>query len=112
MLAVIAGYRRKLVQNPTPLAPISPRIPVCYAATNSSRAAMLIRLIFSPADENRSGANQMRQHLSFWEHFTRGNAASYPDCRATGMAEAHRASHPAGAPMRRRRRLFAQRLLH
>src|SRR5437660_1172830 len=35
---------------------------------------MLIRLIISPADEHRSGANQMRQHLSFREHFTRGNA--------------------------------------
>jgi ABC-type nitrate/sulfonate/bicarbonate transport system substrate-binding protein len=35
---------------------------------------MLIRLIISPADENRSGANQMRQHLSFREHFRRGNA--------------------------------------
>src|SRR5438067_5545568 len=43
MLAVIAGYRRKLVQNPTPLT----RSPCAYrsatAATNSSRAAMLIR---------------------------------------------------------------------
>src|SRR5947209_7709872 len=28
--------------------------------------------------------NQMRQHLSFREHFRRGNAASYSDCRATG----------------------------
>jgi hypothetical protein len=35
---------------------------------------MLIRLILSPADEHRSGANQMRQHLSFREHFRRGNA--------------------------------------
>jgi hypothetical protein len=35
---------------------------------------MLIRLILSPADENRSGANQTRQHLSFREHFRRGNA--------------------------------------
>jgi hypothetical protein len=35
---------------------------------------MLIRLIISPADENRSGANQMRQHLGFREHFRRGNA--------------------------------------
>jgi hypothetical protein len=35
---------------------------------------MLIRLIISPADEDRSGANQMRQHLSFREHFRRGNA--------------------------------------
>jgi uncharacterized DUF497 family protein len=25
----------------------------------------------------------MRQHLSFREHFRRGNARSYPDCRAT-----------------------------
>jgi hypothetical protein len=44
---------------------------------------MLIRLILSPADKHRSGANQMRQHLSFREHFRRGNATSYPDCRAT-----------------------------
>src|SRR5271156_3289746 len=35
-----------------------------------------------------------------------------PNPLHTGMAEAHRASHPAGTPMRRRRRLFAQRLLH
>jgi hypothetical protein len=35
---------------------------------------MLIRLIISPADEHRSGANQMRQQLSFREHFRRGNA--------------------------------------
>jgi hypothetical protein len=35
---------------------------------------MLIRLIVSPADEHRSGANQMRQHLSFREHFRGGNA--------------------------------------
>src|ERR1700730_17146747 len=35
---------------------------------------MLIRLTLSPADEHRSGANQMRQHLSFREHFRRGNA--------------------------------------
>jgi hypothetical protein len=35
---------------------------------------MLIRLIIGPADEHRSGANQMRQHLSFQEHFRRGNA--------------------------------------
>jgi cytochrome c2 len=35
---------------------------------------MLIRLIIGPADENRSGANQMRQHFSFREHFRRGNA--------------------------------------
>ena len=36
---------------------------------------MLIRLILAPADEHRSGANQMRQQLSFREHFRRGNAA-------------------------------------
>src|SRR5215469_17888012 len=58
--------------------PRSTRSPCAYrpaiAATNSSRAAMLIRLIISPADEYRSGANQMRQHLSFREHFRRGNA--------------------------------------
>jgi hypothetical protein len=35
---------------------------------------MLIRLILSPADEHRPGANQMRQYLSFREHFRRGNA--------------------------------------
>jgi hypothetical protein len=34
-----------------------------------------------------------------------------PNPLHTGMAEAHRASHPAGVPMRRRRRLFAQRFL-
>src|SRR5205823_3234349 len=44
---------------------------------------MLIRLIISPADQNRSGANQMRQHLSFREHFRRGNASFHPDRRAT-----------------------------
>src|SRR5438309_12092927 len=53
------------------------------AATNSSRAAMLIRLIPDPADEHRSGANQMRQWLSFQEHSRRGNASSHPDRRAT-----------------------------
>jgi flavin-dependent dehydrogenase len=37
---------------------------------------MLIRLIIGPADEHRSGANQMRQHFSFREHFRRGNAAA------------------------------------
>jgi hypothetical protein len=30
----------------------------------------------SPADEHRSGANQMRQYLSLREHFRRGNAPS------------------------------------
>jgi hypothetical protein len=35
---------------------------------------MLIRLILDPADEHRSGANQMRQGLSFQEHSRRGNA--------------------------------------
>src|SRR5215471_11138097 len=30
MLAVIAGYRSKLVQNPTPLVALSLRIPICY----------------------------------------------------------------------------------
>jgi hypothetical protein len=39
---------------------------------------MLIRLIIGPADENRSGANQMRQHFSFREHFRRGNAPIAP----------------------------------
>ena len=38
----------------------------------------------------------MRQHLSFWEHFTRGNAASYPDCRATAIGE-----RPVALPLRR-----------
>ena len=46
------------------------------AATNSSRVVMLIRLILDPADKDRPGANQMRQHLSFREHFRRGNAKS------------------------------------
>src|SRR5215467_9925222 len=66
--------------------PRSTRSPCAYrpaiAATNSSRAAMLIRLIISPADEYRSGATQMRQHLSFREHFRRGNAVSHPVRRA------------------------------
>src|SRR5712671_3035621 len=44
---------------------------------------MLIRLILSPADEHRSGANQMRQHLSFREHFRRGNAPAW-DARQAG----------------------------
>jgi len=35
---------------------------------------MLIRLILDPADEHRSGANQMRQWLSFQEHSRRGKA--------------------------------------
>src|SRR5579862_6418613 len=54
------------------------------AATNSSRVAMLTRLIPDPADEHRTGANQMRQWLSIQEHFRRGNAASHPVCRAAG----------------------------
>src|SRR6185437_14772108 len=58
--------------------PRSARSPCAYrpaiAPNNSSRATMLIRLILNPADENRSGANQMRQHISFREHFRRGNA--------------------------------------
>jgi len=40
---------------------------------------MLIRLILSLADEHRSGANQMRQHLCFREHFRRGNAEEHVD---------------------------------
>src|SRR5437016_2349908 len=47
---------------------------------------MLIRLIISPADENRSGANQMRQHRSFREHFRRGNAPGADHCRDRGVA--------------------------
>src|SRR6266404_7560190 len=43
---------------------------------------MLICLILGPADEHRSGANQMRQYLSFREHFRRGNAVSHPVRRA------------------------------
>src|SRR5262249_12789967 len=56
------------------------------AATNSSRVAMLIRLIPDPADEHRPGANQMRQWLSFRDHSRRGNAASHPVCRAARLA--------------------------
>src|SRR5262249_20124609 len=63
--------------------------------TNSSRAAMLIRLIISPADEHRAGANQMRQHLSFREHFRRGNAVSHPVCRAARRARSKRHETPA-----------------
>src|SRR5947209_162231 len=61
---------------------------------------MLIRLIISPADEIRSGANQMRQHVSFREHFRRGNADRsgnqdrnpvsryWHDCRGVIVAQA------------------------
>jgi hypothetical protein len=82
MLAVKAGHRRELVKNPTTLSPVPLRYRHVIAATNSLRAAMLIRLVIGPADEHRSGANQMRQHLSFREHFRRGNAASHLDRRA------------------------------
>ena len=61
---------------------------------------MLIRLIISPADENRPGANQMRQHLSFREHSTRGNAASYPDRRATIAVVTTLAGLPVRASLR------------
>ena len=61
---------------PPPILPTPERYRSATAATNSSRAAMLIRLIVSAADENRSGANQMRQHLSFREHFRRGNGST------------------------------------
>jgi hypothetical protein len=47
---------------------------------------MLIRLILDPANELRSGANQMRQWLSFREHSRRGNAALHPDRRAADLA--------------------------
>jgi hypothetical protein len=49
MLAVKAGHRRELVKNPTTLSPVPLRIPPVIAATNSSRAAMLIRLMIGPA---------------------------------------------------------------
>src|SRR5215831_11460578 len=103
MLAVIAGYRRKLVENPTPLTPISPRIPVCHHRHQLVTPAMLIRLIISPTDQNRSGANQMRQHLSFREHFRRGNAGSVAGCATkggrspTGVANLATGGAPQGA---------------
>src|SRR5438309_5188798 len=63
--------------------PRSARSPCAYrpaiAPTNSSRAAMLICLILSPAGEHRSGANQMRQYRSFREHIRRGNAEARVD---------------------------------
>jgi hypothetical protein len=61
MLAVKPGQRREFVQNPFSPVPFAYRPAI--AATNSSGAAMLIRLIISPADENpaagtASAANQ------------------------------------------------------
>jgi exonuclease III len=55
---------------------------------------MLIRLIISPADEHRSGANQMRQYLSLREHFRRGNAIQ--------IAALHLAAGPAARELRER----------
>jgi hypothetical protein len=101
MLAVKAGVT---AANSSRIRPRSARSPCAYrpaiAATNSSRAAMLIRLIISPADENRPGANQMRQHLSFREHSTRGNAASCPDRRATIAVVTTLAGLPVRASLR------------
>jgi hypothetical protein len=65
MLVVKARYRCELVQNLTMLGPIRCACDPAIAATNSSRAVMLIHLITNPADENRSGANRMRQRVSF-----------------------------------------------
>src|SRR6266705_190375 len=73
------------------------------AATNSSRTAMLIRLILDPADEHRSGANQMRQWLSFQEHSRRGNAEArvkldekvLPDARRQEGVSPTDIAHPA-----------------
>jgi hypothetical protein len=63
MLAVKPGQRREFVQNPTPFSPVPFAYRPAIAATNSSGAAMLIRFIISPADENpaagtASAANQ------------------------------------------------------
>jgi len=73
--------------NSSRIRPRSARRPCAYrpaiAATNSSRAAMLIRIILSPADEHRSGVNQMRQHLSFprgrrrWPDRSSGRSDNY-----------------------------------
>src|SRR5271169_4488016 len=82
VLAVKAGNRGELVKDTAPLRPVPREYRPAIAATSSSRAATLIRLILDPADEHRSGANQMRQWLSFREHSRRGNAASHPDRRA------------------------------
>src|SRR6516225_179298 len=101
MLAVKAGVT---AANSSRIRPRSARSPCAYrpaiAATNSSRAAMLIRLILSPADENRSGANQMRQHTSFREHFRRGNARD-----ATYMPTGHEAAGLGGTERRVRTHL-------
>ena len=69
MLAVKASNRRELVEDAAPLILSAASTPA-IAATSSSRATMLIRLILDPADEHRSGANQMRQWFSFGEHFS------------------------------------------
>lgn len=44
------------------------------AATNSSRVAMLTRLIIHPAPNLRRATNQMRQQVPSRQHFRRGNA--------------------------------------
>jgi hypothetical protein len=44
--------------------------------TNSSRVAMLTRLIPTPAPEHRRGTNQVRQQVTIREHFRRRNATS------------------------------------
>ena len=55
---------------------------------------MLIRLIISPADQNRSGANQVRQHLSVREHFRRGNAPEQTANRPHPIIQCVREHHP------------------
>src|SRR5450631_969649 len=60
--------------------PRSARLPPAYrplnTTTNSSRVAMLTRLMPTTAPAKSQGANQMRQQLTMGEHFRRGNAPS------------------------------------
>ncbi|HEY4980946.1 MAG TPA: hypothetical protein VII24_03165, partial [Pseudolabrys sp.] len=44
--------------------------------TNSSRVAMLTRLIPTPTAEHRRGTNQVRQQVTIREHFRRRNATN------------------------------------
>ena len=71
MLAVIAGNRNELIQNAVPFRKLTFRMPFTVAATNSSRVAMLTRLIHAPVHYPR-GANQMRQRPTLGEQFRRG----------------------------------------
>ncbi len=76
--SVITGCKSGADVNSSKINPRSARVPDEYrpttASTNSSRVAMLIRLITAP-NKIRPGANQGRQYTNRWEHFRQGNAS-------------------------------------